>query len=171
MPFMLRFIYAIDYCEYFVDPHLCCISLIGRASYSRSSSALPEEHAEHAAGHVHDMAILRIVAVRSSSSEVMLHRGLEGLQEKDWIDDWKHQRECMTIKGSTFLAKTQKDVKTPWLVPHMTTKSLNILQMQCCASTKMMSMPNILMSKIMQKVSSMMRKKTPRRISCRRRQA
>ena len=47
------------------------------ASYSRSSSALPEEHAEHAAGHVHDMAILRIVAVRSSSSEMMLHRGLE----------------------------------------------------------------------------------------------
>ena len=59
------------------------------ASYSRSSSALPEEHAEHAAGHVRDMTILRIIAVRSSSSE-------------------------MTEGEKVFLARSKKKLRGSW---------------------------------------------------------
>jgi hypothetical protein len=59
------------------------------ASYSRSSSALLEEHAEHAAGHVRDITILRIIAVRSSSSE-------------------------MTEGEKVFLARSKKKLRGSW---------------------------------------------------------
>ena len=49
---------------------VCNLRATRGACYSRSSSALLEERAEDAAEHVRDMTILRIIAVRSSSSEM-----------------------------------------------------------------------------------------------------